>query len=52
MSYFHSFHKHHWLFSNIGILKNLENIEYHNKKLISKKMNSYEGSHKQMYSPL
>ena len=51
MSCFHDFHKHHCLFSNIGILKDFENINYHNAKLISRKMNSYKGSHKKCTNP-
>ena len=45
-------YKHRCLFSNIGILKDLVNIDYHNKKLISGKMNSYEGLCKKMYPSL
>ena len=44
-------YKHHCLFSNIGILKNLGIIDYHNKKLIDGKMNSYEGLCKKCTHP-
>ena len=42
-----------WLFANNGTIKRfMKHQLYHNKKLISGKMNSYEGLHKKCIRPL